>query len=424
MWIKSLSSTSRFPPLVWFCSWGLRRPLHRSRPRQCNTSCPSAPALQPLRVAPKWCRLSSQQKPRCQRLNQLPSPSPADHARPDATLRSARDPGPRLCWTQHLGRLPDLRYRKRRGLSPVAAGPPLKKPLLCLLAPRSIPGADGRVFAKNTVVNIRSFHIAPTQTYSHSEHCSSYPYHEPQAPVRQPAAQNTSTPRHMSRGLAGHPRSVRLGSGDNKTRLHHSICSQTPAVSCRGLHISSAQHGSRPLHRSDELAGERSRGNSSPSSEWVRLLQPLLPRPQDGWGSKAHSKSQTSESRPYEMAIQYDHIETDPFASIPRGLVIFTGSERRLFSHSDSPIPQVVLEIRLWGSGLSIHGPSLWAVPSSPHFYEVHGCGSFSAETAGNQHLQLPRRLAHPGPVGGWASISQICAPQPRRVPRTQGQFC
>ncbi len=111
-------------------------------------------------------------------------------------------------------------------------------------------------------------------------------------------------------------------------------------------------------------------------------------------------------------------------ASMPRGLVLFAGSERRLLLHPDSPPPQAALTIHLRGSGLSIHSPSLWAVPSSPHFYEVHGYGSVSAETAGNPHLELPWRLAHPGPVGGRASISQIHAPQPLRVPRTQGQFC
>ncbi len=54
----------------------------------------------------------------------------------------------------------------------------------------------------------------------------------------------------------------------------------------------------------------------------------------------------------------------------------------------------------------------------------MHGCGSFPAETDGNPHPELLRRLAHFGPVGGRASISQICVPQPLRVPRTQGQFC
>ncbi len=61
-----------------------------------------------------------------------------------------------------------------------------------------------------------------------------------------------------------------------------------------------------------------------------------------------------------------------------------------------------------------------WAIPSSPLFYEVHRSGSFFTETAGNPHLELP----HSGPVEGRASISQIRAPRPLRVPRTQGQFC
>ncbi len=151
-----------------------------------------------------------------------------------------------------------------------------------------------------------------------------------------------------------------------------------------------------------------------PSSERVRLLQPLLPRPQEGWWSKTHPLSQTSESRRYEMAIQDDYIEADPLTNMPRGLVLFPGSERRLLSHPDSPPPphthtQAALEICLWGSGLSIH--SFWAVPGSPHFYEVHGCSSFPAETDGNPHPELPWRLAHFGQVGGRASISQIHAP-------------
>ncbi len=74
-----------------------------------------------------------------------------------------------------------------------------------------------------------------------------------------------------------------------------------------------------------------------PSSERVRLLQPLLPRPQEGWWSKTHPLSQTSESRRYEMAIQDDYIEADPLTNMPRGLVLFPGSERRLLSHPDSP---------------------------------------------------------------------------------------
>ncbi len=217
---------------------------------------------------------------------------------------------------------------------------------------------------------------------------------------------------------------TQTGSGDNKTRLYTSIHSKTPAIWRRGQHIGLAQQCSCPARRSDEFAGERSHGNGFPISKRVRLLQPLLPRPQKGWWSETHTRSQTSESHPYETVVQDDYIKADPLANMPRGLVIFIGSERCLLSHPDSPPPQVVLEIRLRGSGLLIHGPPLWAVPGSPHFYEVHGCGSFPTETDGNPHAELPRRLAHFGPVGGRASISQSWAPQLLRVPRTQGKFC
>ncbi len=109
---------------------------------------------------------------------------------------------------------------------------------------------------------------------------------------------------------------------------------------------------------------------------------------------------------------------------MPRGLVLLARFVRCLHLHPDSPTPQAVLEIRLRGSGLLIHSPSLWAVPGSLDFYEVHRCGSFPAETDGNPHPELPRLLAPFCPVGGRASISQIRAPQPLRVPRTKGPFC
>ncbi len=97
---------------------------------------------------------------------------------------------------------------------------------------RSVPGVDGRVFVRNTVMNIGSFHIVPTQpiavivrkikqTYSKREHFSSSPYYEPQAPARWPAAQNNSTICHTGQDLTGHPWSVRLGSGYNKNEVIH-----------------------------------------------------------------------------------------------------------------------------------------------------------------------------------------------------------
>ncbi len=102
---------------------------------------------------------------------------------------------------------------------------------------------------------------------------------------------------------------------------------------------------------------------------------------------------------------------------------LFSGPERRILSHPDSPPSQTILEIRLRGSGLPVHGPTLWAVSGPPYFYEVHGRGSFPSEIDGNPHSQLPRRLAHSGPVRGGTTFTQNPHPQPLRAPGAQGQF-
>ncbi len=192
----------------------------------------------------------------------------------------------------------------------------------------------------------------------------------------------------------------------------------------RGPHPCSEQGCTCPALRGDGFAGKRRRRNGPSSPERVRLLQPLLPRPQKGWRPAAHSRSQNPEPGPHETAVQDDYVETDPLANMPRGLVLFPGSERCLLSHPDSPPPQAILEIRLRGCGLSVHGPALWTVPGSPHFYEVHGCSPFPSKTDGYPHSQLPRRLARSRPVRGEIVVAQIPPSQPLGVPGTQGQLC
>ncbi len=97
--------------------------------------------------------------------------------------------------------------------------------------------------------------------------------------------------------------------------------------------VSTSVHG----ENARVLRSKRSHRNGSSSFERVRLLQPLLPRPQKGWRPPAHPRSQTPESRPHETAVQDDHAEADPLADSHRGLVLFSGSERCILSHPDSP---------------------------------------------------------------------------------------
>ncbi len=154
----------------------------------------------------------------------------------------------------------------------------------------------------------------------------------------QPATRVYPTLCHAGRGLAGHPRSVRVGYGDNKTRLFTPIRSKTLALQRRGLHLGAGRERSRSALRGDDAAGKRSHRNGFSSFERVRLLQPLLPRPQKGWLvlrpildlrrlNHAHT----------ETPVQDDHAEADPLADSHRGLVLFSGPERHILSHPDSP---------------------------------------------------------------------------------------
>ncbi len=129
------------------------------------------------------------------------------------------------------------------------------------------------------------------------------------------------------------------------------------------------------------------------SPERVRLLQPLLPRPQKRRRPTTYSRSQIIELHPDEKVIQVDHFETDPPANMTRGLVHVAGSERHILSYPGSPPSQTILEIHIRMDGISIQGPAVCAIPGSLHFYTIHGCGSLPSATDGNPHTQLPRRL-------------------------------
>ncbi len=110
--------------------------------------------------------------------------------------------------------------------------------------------------------------------------------------------------------------------------------------------------------------------------------------------------------------------------NMPRGLFHVAGSERRILSHPGSPPSQMILEIRIGRGGMSIQGPVIWAIPGSLHFYTKLGCGSLPSATDGNPHTQLPRRLAHSGPVAESFNIAQHPPAQPLRLPGAQGQLC
>ncbi len=83
---------------------------------------------------------------------------------------------------------------------------------------------------------------------------------------------------------------------------------------------------------------------------------------------------------------------------------------------------QTILEIPIRRGGISIQGPAIWAVPGSPHFYTMHGCGSLSL--CDRWESAYSTTSTHSGPVAGGFNIAQDPPPQPLRLPGAQGQLC
>ncbi len=251
-----------------------------------------------------------------------------------------------------------------------------------------------------------------THAFSKTEQKYLSAYHKRPA-LMQPICTAVSTPCHVGRGLAGHPRCVNVGKDYSKTRLYTPI---------RLLATTVCSENAQVLHAEVMNLLEKGAIEIVAPAQSESGFYNLIPRPQKRWRPATYSRSQTPELRLDEKVVQDDHFETDPPANMPRGLVHVAGSERRVLSHPGSPPSQTILEIRIRRGGISIQGPAVWAILGSLPFYMMHGCGSLPSATDGNPHTQLPRQRAHSGPVAGGFYIAQD--PPPLRLPGAQGQLC
>ncbi len=141
-----------------------------------------------------------------------------------------------------------------------------------------------------------------THTFSKRDQKSFSAYHKRPA-LMQPVFTAVSTSCHMGRGLAGHPRCVRVGNGYDKMRLYSPIRLKTTALPRCAHHHSEQRGRTSPPRRGDESAGNRSHRNRSSSPERVRLLQLLLPPPPKKRWPATYSRSQTPELCPDEKVI-------------------------------------------------------------------------------------------------------------------------
>ncbi len=157
-------------------------------------------------------------------------------------------------------------------------------------------------------------------------------------------------------------------------------------------HRFSTAKRSRPARRSDEFAGERSRGNGFPCSERIRLLQPLLPHPKEGWWSKTilnlRHLNRTLMKRPFRMFTSKQIL-----SQICPGDWLFSLDLKNAYFHIQLaphhrrflrlPSREWLINTRSSPLGLSL------APLTFMKFMDV----LFPAETDGNLHLELPQRI-------------------------------
>ncbi len=97
-------------------------------------------------------------------------------------------------------------------------------------------------------------------------------------------------------------------------------------------------------------------------------------------------------------------------------LVCSDRPEVRVLSCLDPPATQAIPAICVRGSGISVQGPALRAVPVASRLHQSRGGGPCPSERAGCAHSQLPRRLAHTCSLAGsclhtgtWCSSTSAC---------------
>ncbi len=173
-------------------------------------------------------------------------------------------------------------------------------------------------------------------------------------------------------------------------RLYSPICSKTTGLPRCARHHSAQRGRPSPPRRGDESAGKRSHRNRSSSPEQVRLLQPLLPRPQRRWQPATYSRSQTPElliKRLFRMLTLKQILSQ----ICPGDWFMSLDLKDAYFHIQVAPPSQTILDTLIRRGGISTQSPPVWAFPGSPHFYTMHGCGSLPSATDGNPHSQLPR---------------------------------
>ncbi len=211
----------------------------------------------------------------------------------------------------------------------------------------------------------------------------------------------------VSRSLVSAP-SVSVAPADHQTRLRDSVRPASPQVQGCPLHFSESCRCPCPVCGNRSPAGEGC-DRTGPSSRYeVGVLQPLLHCAQEKRWVTTDLGSASFEPCTSQAAVQNVDAETHFRVRPSPRLVCSDRPEGCVLSCLDPPATQAIPAIRVRGSGISVQGPALRAVPVASCLHQSRGGGPCSPERTRGAHPQLLRRLAHTCTVS-------------RAVARTQG---
>ncbi len=220
----------------------------------------------------------------------------------------------------------------------------------------------------------------------------------------------------VSRSLASAPQSVSVAPTDHQTRLCDSVRPASPQVQGHPVHYSQTRRCSCLACGNRSPTGE-GRDRAGPSSRYeVGVVQPLLHCAQERWWVTTNLGSASFEPCTSQAAVQDVDAETHFWMRPSPRLVCSNRPEGHVLSCLDPPATQAIPAFRVRGTGVSVQGPALRAVPVASRLHQSRGGGPCPPERTRCAHSQLPRRLAHTRTVSQAVVCTQgpgAQAPQP-----------
>ncbi len=165
------------------------------------------------------------------------------------------------------------------------------------------------------------------------------------------------------------------------------------------------------------------RDRAGPSSrDEVRVLQPLLHRTQERRWVTTNPGPACSEPGPSQAPVQDVDAETHLSMRPSLRLVCSNRPEGCLLPCLDPPSTQTVSPLCVWGASIPVQGPSLRAIPVASCLHQGRRSSPCTVKGSRHSYPQLPRRLAHPGPVSSTVVRTQGYGAQSPQPVGTSGQ--